>query len=115
MQALFSYGTLQHSQVQLDTFGRLLEGEPDALIGYQLGEVEITDAAVIASSGKTHHPILNYTGDHDDIVHGTVFSITDAELAQADEYEVDAYQRVSAPLQSGNTCWIYAAAESSHD
>ena len=31
---LFSYGTLQQDEVQLATFGRLLEGRKDALPGY---------------------------------------------------------------------------------
>lgn len=111
MEALFSYGTLQQQQVQLDTFGRLLEGTKDTLPGYKLGEVEISDAAVIASSGKTHHPILISTGNLNDTVSGTVFLISETELAQADDYEVDEYQRVKASLLSGNTCWIYAAVE----
>ena len=31
---LFSYGTLQLESVQLSSFGRRLEGEPDAMTGY---------------------------------------------------------------------------------
>lgn len=31
---LFSYGTLQQENVQRATFGRLLDGTPDALMGY---------------------------------------------------------------------------------
>ncbi|MCF6436712.1 gamma-glutamylcyclotransferase family protein [Pseudoalteromonas sp. MMG022] len=111
MEALFSYGTLQQSQVQLDTFGRLLEGEHDTLLGYRVDEVKITDAAVIASSGKDIHPILVRTGDKSDTVKGMVFLITDDELTQADNYEVDEYHRVMATLASGKQCWIYAAAE----
>ena len=110
MHALFSYGTLQQTQVQLDTFGRLLEGQKDTLIGYKLGEVKITDEAVIKSSGKEYHPILVKTEHTEDTVEGTVFLITHAELEQADEYEVDDYQRVEAKLVSGKTCWIYAKA-----
>ncbi len=110
MHALFSYGTLQQSQVQLDTFGRLLEGQKDTLIGYKLGKVKITDEAVLKSSGKEYHPILIKSDYEDDTVNGTVFLITDSELQQADEYEVDDYQRVEAQLASGKACWIYAAA-----
>ena len=33
------------------------------------------------------------------------------ELLQADDYEVDEYQRISAVLASGLKCWIYAAAK----
>ena len=52
---LFSYGTLQQEDVQLATFGRRLEGRADALPGYATSLFEITDADVIATSGKTHH------------------------------------------------------------
>ncbi|WP_342342087.1 hypothetical protein [Pseudoalteromonas lipolytica] len=52
MEKLFSYGTLQYKQVQLDTFGRLLEGQPATLTGYIVGEIEITDPAVLKSSGQ---------------------------------------------------------------
>ena len=111
MEALFSYGTLQQQQVQLDTFGRLLEGQKDTLTGYILSEVEITDPQVIQSSGTNIHPILKFTGNQADCVEGSVFYITASELAQADEYEVDDYARVSAILKSGIEAWIYAAAE----
>ncbi|NOU49867.1 gamma-glutamylcyclotransferase [Pseudoalteromonas sp. JBTF-M23] len=109
MEALFSYGTLQQTQVQLDTFGRELDGSKDTLIGYTLGEVTITDPKVVASSGKSVHPILIHTGSPTDHVNGTVFLLTDDELTQADNYEVDEYVRVQAHLASGKRCWIYAA------
>lgn len=109
MQALFSYGTLQQKQVQLDTFGRRLEGEKAVLCGFKIGQVKITDPAVIASSQKDIHPILITTGDAEDKVEGTVFLITEAELAHADGYEVDEYQRISATVVSGQQCWIYVA------
>jgi gamma-glutamylcyclotransferase (GGCT)/AIG2-like uncharacterized protein YtfP len=102
---------LQQPQVQLVTLGRVLEGQKDKLIGYNLGEVKITNEAVIKSSGKEYHPILIKSEHEQDTVDGTVFLITDAELQQADDYEVDDYQRVKAQLASGKTCWIYAAAK----
>ena len=36
MPLVFSYGTLQEERVQLSTFGRLLQGYSDALIGFEL-------------------------------------------------------------------------------
>ncbi len=58
MPLLFSYGTLQQDGVQIATFGRLLEGRPDELIGYAQEMIAIDDADVVAKSGKTHHPIV---------------------------------------------------------
>lgn len=111
MPLLFSYGTLQQESVQQANFGRVLTGTPATLQGYRVGEVEITDERVLRESGKAFHPILRVTNSSADEVHGTVFELTDAELAQADDYEVDDYVRVSARLKSGVECWIYAAAQ----
>lgn len=110
MPKLFTYGTLQQEGVQLATFGRRLAGVADALVGYRQAMVAIDDAEVVRKSGKTHHPIVAYTGQGDDRVPGTVFEISDAELAHADKYEVAAYVRVKAPLASGLEAWVYVDA-----
>lgn len=110
MPKLFSYGTLQQENVQLATFGRSLTGQQDSLIGYQLGEIEITDPDVLAKSGKKFHPILVKTGNPNDQVAGVIFTISEAELDQADGYEVEAYQRVMATFASGEIAWIYTNA-----
>ena len=111
MPLLFSYGTLQQQSVQQSTFGRLLTGRSDALVGYSQSLVRIEAAAVLAASGLSHHPIVRFSGDTDDRVAGTVFEVSDAELAQADAYEVSDYQRVLAPLASGTQAWVYVAVD----
>jgi len=113
MPLLFSYGTLQQKQVQLANFGRELTGSKDVLQGNIVGEIEITDERVLRESGKAIHPILRFSGDPLDEVPGTVFEITEQELARADDYEVDDYVRVAAVLKSGKSAWIYAAARHS--
>lgn len=110
MELLFSYGTLQQRNVQIANFGRELKGHTDSLPQFVLGDIVITDERVIRESGKSIHQILEFTGNSQDEVTGTVFEITTEELHQADDYEVDDYKRVSATLKSGTTCWIYAAA-----
>ena len=109
MELLFSYGTLQQEGVQMAQFGRRLCGRTDALPGWRTAMVEITDAQVLAKSGKTHHPIV-MPGRKDDSVPGMVFEITAEELAAADAYEVADYKRVAAPLASGVTAWVYVKA-----
>ncbi len=108
-ELLFSYGTLQQEGVQLAQFGRRLEGHMDALLGWRQEMVEITDPDVLAKSGKAYHPIV-IPGRKDDSVPGMVFEITAQELAAADRYEVDDYRRITAPLQSGVTAWVYVKA-----
>jgi hypothetical protein len=109
-ELLFSYGTLQLDAVQLATFGRKLAGTPDSLPGYARTLVEITDPAVLATSGQTHHPIVAHTGNDTDQVTGTVFEVTPQELAHADAYEVDDYKRVAVMLGSGKRAWVYVDA-----
>ena len=109
-QRLFSYGTLQLPAVQRATFGRLLHGEADALVGFRRSLVKIDDAQVVATSGQTHHPIVEPSGDDADRVDGTVFAISADELARADAYEVDDYVRVEAVLASGGRAWVFVKA-----
>lgn len=104
---LFSYGTLQHKDVQIENYGRTLEGEADQLTGYALSMIEITDPAVIALSGASQHPMVKYTGKSTDTVGGMVFEITAAELKRTDEYEVEDYKRVEVILASGKKAWVY--------
>jgi hypothetical protein len=109
-ELLFSYGTLQIDAVQLSTFGRKLVGTPDALPGFAQSMMKIEDAEVVATSGKTHHPIVAFTGRDSDSVAGTVFQITEEELRNADKYEVAAYRRIAAILRSGARAWVYVDA-----
>src|ERR1700712_684910 len=107
---LFSYGTLQQDDVQLSSFGRLLEGQGDAMPGYRQSMVEITDPDVIRTSGKRFHPIVEASDNPADEVNGKVFWITEAELRAADEYEVSDYKRVEVRLRSGKSAWVYVRA-----
>ena len=107
---LFSYGTLQQEGVQRSTFGRLLEGRPDALPGFRQTLVRITDPEVLAKSGKDFHPIVAPSADPADEIAGTAFQVSAEELAQADLYEVDDYKRVAVTLKSGLKAWVYVAA-----
>ncbi|HKR02141.1 MAG TPA: gamma-glutamylcyclotransferase family protein [Pyrinomonadaceae bacterium] len=104
---LFSYGTLRTEAVQLSTFGRRLEGRPDALVGYSLKMIQVPDEDFVARSGTAHHRNAQFTGVESDTVEGMVFRVTRKELEQADAYEPPEYQRVLARLQSGTSAWVY--------
>lgn len=109
-ELLFSYGTLQLEAVQLSAFGRKLTGAPDELPGFAQSMMKIEDPQVVATSGKTHHPIVAFTGRESDTVAGTVFQITPQELQNADRYEVAAYTRIAVTLRSGARAWVYVDA-----
>src|SRR5215470_14017054 len=97
--SLFSYGTLQLPAVQLATFGRLLDGRTDFLVGFALAPLTITDPGVVALSGAAVHTIARRTGNPADLIPGVVFDITAAELDAADAYEVSAV-RIEVELAS---------------
>ena len=108
MPSLFSYGTLQQEDVQLATFGRRLDGKRDELVKYEPSWVRIEDPQVIGRLGRTHHANVTLNGRDDSRVPGTVFEITEAELAGVDRYEVAfLYSRVTAVLGSGRDAWVY--------
>ena len=104
---LFSYGTLQTESVQLSTFGRRLSGSPDAIAGYRLRMIQIADQDFVAMSGAEYHRSLEFTGSTSDVVEGTVFSVTQQELEQADAYEPAGYERVKVRLKSGAEAWVF--------
>lgn len=102
---LFSYGTLQNTSVQIQTFGRELTGYNDELLGYKLVMIKIKDKKVVALSGELHHPIaIPEPNTH---IKGKVFKITPDELVQSDKYEVANYQRVLGEMLSGQAAWVY--------
>jgi hypothetical protein len=108
MPLLFSYGTLQDERVQVATFGRSLRGARDVLPGFERQLVAITDPQVVAVSGLSHHANARYTGLRNHCVDGTVFDVTEAELAAADAYERGSgYTRVPVTLASGVSAWVY--------
>jgi len=104
---LFSYGTLQLEEVQLATFGRTLEGKADALPGYRLEMIKITDEDFVVKSGTADHRNLQFTGNSEDLVEGYALKVTKAELAQADAYEPEGYVRVKTQLRSGADAWVF--------
>ena len=105
---LFSYGTLQDTDVQIANFGRELTGREDALPGYTRRMVAIDDPNEVELSGQSHYANAEPSCNLEDTVSGTVFEITEQELAAADKYEETAeYRRIFVTLRSGNQAWVY--------
>jgi gamma-glutamylcyclotransferase (GGCT)/AIG2-like uncharacterized protein YtfP len=106
MQNLFSYGTLQLKEIQMDLFQRALHGTQDKLVGYKKAMLEIpTD-----KGGSTSYPVIDPTENPADIVEGVLFQITDHELQKADEYEGPSYRRITVMLASRQYAWVYVRA-----
>jgi hypothetical protein len=107
---LFSYGTLQQDAVQLANYGRLIDGEPDALLGYKLAELLIVNPHVVTVSGKSVHLIARPSGDPTARVIGTLLYLTQAELEATDAYEDKSYSRIQVTLESGRPAFVYVGA-----
>ena len=105
-QYLFSYGTLQFPPVQMQVFGRLLEGDMDILMGYEKVPVEITDPVFIATGANKQQQIA-VPSDSGNGILGMAFILTEEELLLADKYEPVGYKRILVNLQSGIQAWIY--------
>lgn len=112
VELLFSYGTLQRDDVQLATFGRLLNSAPDELPQYRQETFTVTDPEFVRASGKADHAIARFTGNEVDSIAGRVLELTPEELLRSDSYEPVGYTRTAATLKSGKRAWVYAATES---
>jgi hypothetical protein len=104
---LFSYGTLQRRDVQLATYGRPLEGEADALVGYRLVVLPDRDPNAVRISGTATHMVVRKTDNLEDRVPGVVFLLTEDELAATDRYEGTDYARMPLTLESGRSACVY--------
>ncbi|HEV7608699.1 MAG TPA: gamma-glutamylcyclotransferase family protein [Steroidobacteraceae bacterium] len=110
MPLIFSYGSLQQDAVQLANYGRVLHGERDELIGWVRTKVDVPEWHKAAAAGLSHYANVERTPESGDAVTGTVFELTDAELAATDAYELDAeYARVVVALASGRSAWVYVS------
>lgn len=96
MELLFTYGTLQKPEVQLQIIGRIINGQSDMLRGYRMDK--IGDEGVF-------YPIIYKT--RNDTIQGTVLKLTEEELAKTDFYEGPLYQRSEVILESGTKAWVY--------
>lgn len=112
---LFSYGTLQLKNVQLKNYGRLLNGKTDSLKKFKIEKLKITNPEVIKTSGKEFHPIAIKTNNPKDLIEGSIFEITEAELYKTDLYEVNDYERTLEMFSSGQKAWIYVAKKNNKD
>lgn len=111
-QWLFSYGTLRDPAVQLALFGRRLVEAPDSLPGFRIDTIEIGDPDIVNLSGKATHLILRRVAEKErDSIIGVALSVTADDLAVADDYEGDHYQRIRVTLGSGRRAFVYVAPE----
>lgn len=83
--------------MQTYIFGRTLNGEKDALLGYKK-----IDGAVYG-----RYPLITKTEDQGDEVKGFAYEVSINDLKKADIYETSAYTRKKITLKSGKQAWVY--------
>ena len=108
MPLLFSYGTLRDPAVQVELFGRRLDGTAAELVGFRRSTHRVTDAFA-ARSGSDTHAIAHFTGRNGDRIAGMALELSDEDLRIADAYEPPGYTRVIGRLASGDEAWVYVA------
>jgi gamma-glutamylcyclotransferase (GGCT)/AIG2-like uncharacterized protein YtfP len=106
---LFSYGTLQKENVQMDLFGRRLKGTPDVLQRFKIEMIEITDESFLSKGEEKFQRTLVRSNNQEDKIEGTLLELTSEELEVTDQYEPKNYKRIKVILQSGKEAWIYLA------
>ncbi len=109
MELLFSYATLISKDVQLKLLGRRLNGSKDALEGYKISTVEISDGAFLANGEDKLQKTVEPTGICGDFVEGTVFEVSEEELRIIDAYEPENFHRMNVKLFSGKNAWLFIA------
>lgn len=107
---LFSYGTLQKENVQLELFGRLLKGTKDVLKGYKVSPIELKDETFSTTPGETYLVAIP-SHNRNDSIEGVAYEMTPDEILLADRYEPEEYKRISVVLESGKNAWIYISAD----
>ena len=106
---LFSYGTLQRERVQIELFGRTLQGSSDVLRGHKISTIEIKDEAFLSKGEDRYQQTVVPSENEGDTIKGTVLEVTKEELQLADRYEPENYKRIKIVLASGKEAWIYTA------
>ncbi len=92
---IFSYGTLQKEKVQIELFGRIMQGSSDTLKGYRVSPIEIKDESFLSKGEQKYQRIAIPSNDKNDLIEGTVLEISEEELLLADKYEPEDYKRGS--------------------
>ena len=89
----------------MELFGRILQGKIDQVSAFRIEAMVFPDDNF--EGVQQEYPVALTTNNPNDVVTGTVYTITEKELEQADQYETEAYTRITVELESGIAAWIY--------
>lgn len=111
MNLFFSYGVLQFDKTQIDTFGRLLNRTVDIVKGYKLDNIKIQNPEIITLMDNDFHPVAKSTNNLNDEITGTVFELSDEDMAKIETYtqEYTSLTKTEVTLGSGKKSWMYVS------
>lgn len=104
---LFSYDILNSQDIQLQIYGRRLDGMDDTLSGYTLKDSNLNGSKVKDNRTRTLSQHAIKTKDPKDKVKGMLYEITGEELVQTDRHILKNYHRVLETTDSGAEVWLY--------
>lgn len=104
---LFSYDILNTEEIQLQLYGRKLQGTDDTLSGYMLKDSNHNGSNMNEKKNTIATQIAIKSQDTSDRIKGQVFEITGKELVQTDRHVVNNYNRILTTTDSGTEVWLY--------
>lgn len=106
-QRLFLYGSWLQSNMQIEVFGRVLQGVDDTLIGYKLEHLKHTVKSTNGNDHETCFSVAIKSTVNSDRLDGKIFEITTEELYLTNKGGLEDCARVTLPLESGIRAWVY--------
>lgn len=104
---LFTYSTLLSEKVQIDFFGKVLNGINDVVKGYKLGVFQIINPEAISVSENDCHPIATPSKNPNDEVSGAVYEIPEEKLKIIEQCISEDCFKTKVVTESGTQCWMY--------
>lgn len=104
---LFSYDTLRSQDLQLQHYGRKLEGIEDTLSGYTLKDSTVNGVSMNRNSNTNSPQIAIKSQEKNGKIEGMVFEMTGEELVEADKMAAPNSIRILATTDAGVEVWVY--------
>lgn len=98
MEHLFAYGILKDEEKMKKVLGRVPEGVPDRLFGFECKDETVLVDGVF---------YCGITPQSEGVVEGMLYSVYPEELSLIDAEETDAFKREKMQLESGDEAYVY--------
>lgn len=104
---LFSYGSLNSKELQLQHYGRIVHGSADILSGYTLYDTKINQYSTSTIKEIIPIKIARKSAEKSAQIEGMVLEITGEELVKTDKLVASDSKRVLVTTDTGTEAWLY--------